>query len=79
MDRPCATETVDLGFIPGQVKPKTIKIGILSQGWSTRTRVPILVYSKRLTRLVVVHECPSTRYLHKKLVENSRVQCCNER
>ena len=28
MDRASATETVDLSFIPGQVKPKSIKIGI---------------------------------------------------
>ena len=30
MERASATETVDLGSIPGPVKPKTIKIGIYS-------------------------------------------------
>ena len=30
VDRASATETVDLGSIPGRVKPKTIKIGIHS-------------------------------------------------
>ena len=30
VDRASATETVDLGLIPGRVKPKTIKIGIHS-------------------------------------------------
>ena len=30
VDRASATETVDLGSIPGRVKPRTIKIGIHS-------------------------------------------------
>ena len=30
VDRASASETVDLGSIPGQIKPKTIKIGIHS-------------------------------------------------
>ena len=30
VDRASATEAVDLGSIPGRVKPKTIKIGIHS-------------------------------------------------
>ena len=30
VDRASAAETVDSGSIPGRVKPKTIKIGILS-------------------------------------------------
>ena len=30
MDRASATEAVDLGSIPGWVKPKTIKIGVHS-------------------------------------------------
>ena len=30
VDRASATKTVDLGSIPGRVKPKTIKIGIHS-------------------------------------------------
>ena len=30
VDRASATETVDLGSIPGRIKPKNIKIGIHS-------------------------------------------------
>ena len=33
VDRASATEAVDLGSIPGWVKPKTIKIGIFTASW----------------------------------------------